>query len=399
MIIQSKPLAGAHGESVWLLVMSLVCCVCSNDAALAVTPDAMIEEHTRRLGAPSFVAREEAAQQLLEIGRAAVPALKQASRSHDREIRARARRVLALLNKRRRAEDLAAFKQYGTLPAESGYDELPGWNVFSAKHGEDVASRAMFARIFDSEWQMLTEYFSTQDPLRRQALTTERHERIKQLFGNRGVGLGTSLAFFFLGSENPDQLRIHADLHTWIHHPELRGLLLQTMRADADERRIARKIVGSWLVAASGAHISDAAALQTAVSFGLYDESSDITRRVLTDVEAMPQSKSSAMQAIVRRNDKSQIELIEPYLTDKTLLGTVGKRERQLRDVALASLMQLHGHDVGKIGIRPIVERPVPDAFAFRSLGFESEEDREKAFEIYEQLQAAKQKAPSATEK
>jgi hypothetical protein len=103
------------------------------------------------------------------------------------------------------------------------------------------------------------------------------------------------------------------------------------------------------------------------------------------------------MQAIVLRDDKSQIGLIEPYLEDKTHLGTTGKRVRQLRDVALASLMRLNGHDVRKIGLTSI--NATHGAFSYSTLGFISEADREKAFNIYRDLQAAKQARQSKNDK
>jgi len=92
------------------------------------------------------------------------------------------------------------------------------------------------------------------------------------------------------------------------------------------------------------------------------------------------------MESIVVRNDRSQLKLIEAFLEDRTILGTSKQRTLQLRDVALASVMQLKGYDVSKIGVR-LTGKSTIVAFEYQSLGFITEGDRTKAFETYRKLE------------
>lgn len=360
--------------------------------------EADVAKKIRQLGAGSFVARETATQQLLQLGETAEQALIEASENSDREIRARSQRVLALVRQNRRADKLAAFRQSGQLLSKAQQHSLPGWEEFSERYGNDLDCRNTFARMFESEWNLLTEYFSDAPPNKRKTLTSARHQRLQQAgLGNQNYSVGTMLTFFFLATEHPTDFELHGHVYTFVRHRAMQPLLLSTLRSDAAERQLVRKMIGDWILAASGPHISDRIALQTALYYKMHNEGSIIAKRVLTDNNALPMSKSMAMQAIVLRDDKSQIGLIEPYLEDKTHLGTTGKRVRQLRDVALASLMRLNGHDVRKIGLTPI--NATHGAFSYSTLGFISEADREKAFKIYRDLQAAKQASQSKNDK
>ena len=89
--------------------------------------EADVAKKIRQLGAGSFVARETATQQLLQLGETAEQALIEASENSDREIRARSQRVLALVRQNRRADKLAAFRQSGQLLSKAQQHSLPGW--------------------------------------------------------------------------------------------------------------------------------------------------------------------------------------------------------------------------------------------------------------------------------
>lgn len=385
-----KPSSSPDRTSPFSRTELLTICLCLASVAVAAD-EASIGRYVRQLGAASFVAREDAAVQLLTIGAAAVPALRDAAGASDREVRVRAKRVLELIHRNRRNEDLAAFKSHGTLPEDAPYAELPGWAAFSTRYGRDSAARATFALMFEAEWNLLMEFFATESPDDHRTLTSRRYETLTHARpGTQHFSVGTMLAFLFLAAEQPEEFKLHREIYSFVQHRELRRLLVPDQRGSSDERQLARKIVGDWLVSASRAQLSEVVSLQAARYFRMHDVGSKIAKRVLTDGDSLPLSKSSAMQAIVLRGDKTQIPLIEAFLTDTTRLSTVGQRVCELRDVALASLMQLNGHDVRKIGVTPTPHNALA-AFSYNTLGFISEEDRQAAFKTYEDLQAAKQ--------
>src|SRR5262245_26095389 len=80
-------------------------------------------ELVRRLGDPSYLTREWAAQDLLALGTRARPALLEGLKSADAEIKARCRDLLPLLGLTEQDRLLGAFVQTGKFPPM----RLPGW--------------------------------------------------------------------------------------------------------------------------------------------------------------------------------------------------------------------------------------------------------------------------------
>ena len=89
--------------------------------------------------------------------------------------------------------------------------------------------------------------------------------------------------------------------------------------------------------------------------------------------------------------DKSQAQILEPLLEDATVIRRNGKRQRQIRDDALACLMYMHGHDVSKIGVR-IAASSTQYLFEYSSLGFDSDADREQAMQQWLAIKAGSEK-------
>ena len=344
-----------------------------------------------RLGAKSFVAREDAAQRLLEMGVAARQSLLEASKASDREIRDRSKRILSLIEGQQRDKQITAFRN--AKPVAADVATLPGWKQFSERYGNDASARGLYAKMLESEWDLLTEFFYTpvspNEPgvtaAQRRAMSTQRFKQLQQSrIGYQNYDIGTMLSFFFVANQDPASFELHSQLYSFVRHRKTHELLLGRARSEAAERRMARKIIGDWLVSASDGFLNERLALQTTQMYRLFEEGSVIAKRVLTSDTSLAVSKSTAMETIVLRGDKEQIVLIEPFLKDKTRLSVNGKRERQLRDVALACVMELHGYDISKIGARRSTNTTL--AFDYNSIGFISDADREKAFRHYEAL-------------
>ena len=151
-----------------------------------------------------------------------------------------------------------------------------------------------------------------------------------------------------------------------------------------------RKIVGDWLLVTNGSHLDERLCLQATLLYGMHDVGSVIAEHSLKRPTSSPMSKDMAIQAIVLRNEVSAAPLVEPYLTDTTVLGSKDRKETQLRDVALAALMKLYGHDLTAIGVRARNSRNRYLAFEYGTVGFASEAERSEAFKTYHRLQAEK---------
>lgn len=348
--------------------------------------DELVAKVVRQLGSSNFVTREEATQRLLLLGGAAEAALNEALKHGDREIRERSSRVLNLIRQRERETKLIAFRESS---AEHDVDSFPGWRQFSERFGSDGAARDLYAQMLHDEWSLLEKFFDNELREQQRSLTSRRYlGLLRSQVGYPNYSVGTMLTFFFIAAESPNSFDHHPQLSSWVRHRKLTALLSAGNPDQATpEGKLVRKVVGAWIMAASGLHLNDRLALQLTMLYQLREEGRMIAEKVLKEDESLPLSKSMAMQAIVLRHDTTQIKLIEPYLEDATILSTTGKRQRQLRDIALACLMQLNGHDVAQIGVKPL-RNTMHYAFDYNSLGFTSDEDRERAFELFRKLQA-----------
>ena len=272
---------------------------------------------------------------------------------------------------------------------------LPGWRQFISSYGESPAARQVFARILSAEWSTLERYFNTPDEKRTPAmlrtLTTNRYVSVQR----SGVGfhdyeLGTLLCFFFLAADEPANIDLHPQLYSFLRHQGMSPLLANLTPTDqVSESQIVRKMVGKWLEASAGKHLNDRLAIQTSLLYHFHAEGRILSKRVLTNERSIVSSKTKAMESIVMRGDKSQMELIEPFLDDKTILGETAKRERQMRDVALTCLLMLNDFDVSELGVR-VMRNSVYNAFDYSTVGFISDNDRERALKIYRDIKSAR---------
>lgn len=381
---------------IWIVFAAA--CV-ADDPVDASTSDADIQKLIQQLASKSFLTREQAMQSLFELGATAESALGKAASGSDREVRRRSKRVLDAIQLRRRESVLAAFKS-GTLSANEE-QELPGWKLFSEKYSASSAAREIYAKMLESEWQLLSDFFvraKDQPAAILRVLASHRFQQLQRSrIGYNSYPVGTMLTFFFLAGEAPESFDQHTQLYTFVRHRLMTPLMgnIDNNELAITESKVVRKLVGNWIVSASGTHFNDRLALQTTLQYRLDKEAGMVAERVLTDENSLPISISMAMQSVAIRKDKSQLKLIEPYLKDKTRLNATGQRERQLRDIALPCAMLLYGFEVEQIGVKS-VKNATNTAFDYNTIGFISEQDRKKAFEKFEELLKARRKAEAS---
>ena len=379
----------------------------------------------RDLGAGQFVVRENATKQLFDLGvgkqrTIVVDEITRASQESDREVRERAKRILALIQQRLREDGLKEFLAGGE------FKNVPGWKSFSEKYGESEASRSVFTTILKEEWDLLAtclpankesssgdtrpeqddekiddsaenQLLTSQIVVRRNAINRRHADVMNGRYNYQNIPLGTLLSFFLVGEAAPESFDKSSQLfHMMLSAPLLRQHLVGTPKEDSPGR-IIRQIVANWMMAAIK-HSSryEAQALSTAMANQMTEESKQVAAHILQNDNSLVTTKRSAMQAFVVLRDPNGIELIEPYLTDETLL-TPRRKKLQLRDMALTCLMDLHGHDVAEIGVKRLPSYGNP--FDFPSLGFESDEERQKAFDLFEELQDEKARKKRESER
>ena len=103
-----------------------------------------IDRLVARLSNPRYIIRQQAEAELLKIGPAARDALDRAAKSHDYELRRRAKFLLATLDDLELHRRLRLFVEQGTIP---GRPEFKPWKSFSDVVGDDRAARELFAAV------------------------------------------------------------------------------------------------------------------------------------------------------------------------------------------------------------------------------------------------------------
>ncbi len=373
-----------------------------------------IHKLIRELGATQFVARENATKQLFQmgIGEDAEIALKEitrASQESDREVSERAKRILDLVKARVRDEGLKDFL------AGKDIENVPGWKRFSKTYGTSDVSRSVFTMILKEEWELLATCIekdtaadsdkgegksavAAPQVANRQTAINVRYAEVMNGYqhGWRNIPLGTVLAFYLIGEATPESFNRNTEFFSMmLSHPMLRQNLVGTPRDN--KQKIIRQIVGNWMLTTikyNSAH--DTQALTTAMTNRMADETKVLAAHILKNPDSSVVAKRSAMEKLAFLRDTNGIEFIEPYLTDKTLLSPRLKK-LQLRDIALTCLMDLHGHDVAEIGVERMASYGNP--YVLASLGFENEEQRQEAFNLFEELQDEKARKKREAEK
>lgn len=386
-----------------LSVLTLLLCLTTWQPCIGDESQLSAEAAVRKLGANSFLERENASQQLILMGTQAESALVAAENGSDREIQDRARQVLRLIREKSRADLLAAFQKTKSPDVDANQTvaknlpdkNLPGWSEFVERFGDSAASREIYATILRAEWDLIADCVSTDDFQRRNRLMKHSHDNSRRGVYSYNSEAGTALALFFVYAQYPESPgpKLHQTLFQYMGNPHVKEKLTSGSQNKA-ARDLVRELVGDWVIAVSEPELNvrnaPLLALQQARIYGLVKPSRVIAQRVLENKDSLPVIKRNAIESIVLRDDRSQVGLIEPYLDDKTVLSTSKLRIVQLRDVALASVMHLKGHDLNAIGAKLRPPSSTRNAFEPQSIGFITEGDRKKAFETFRKLEEKK---------
>ena len=124
----------------------------SPSTSVPIQTSQLVTQLVEQLGDARFDTRERATRRLIEIGSVALPALKQASLSKDREMRARAARALRIVFRRDLQQRRAAFLRESDSDRDFG---LAGWRKFRVLVGDTPINRALFIEMHRSESELV----------------------------------------------------------------------------------------------------------------------------------------------------------------------------------------------------------------------------------------------------
>jgi hypothetical protein len=362
-----------NGKCTLVLAALLLSCSAVRAGETASPTDAAAL--VRRLGDDEFEIRTQAAQRLTEMGKAAEAALREGLKSDDAEIRRECRWLLKLAL---RSELEVALDAYLADGEEKHFLKLKAWEPLRQVIGADAAARSFFVAMACSEPDLL-EKVGQKESVVEEQLTQRCVQLLQSLRGTSGTRATISLeqvAVLLYVAGDPG-LTPSAQVHNSIH-----TLLLQPgPRTGLETNTAARKLLVRYFQRRTDPAVQN----QNLTFLSLHNitEGADWALKLAKDKEATPETRATAIEAVGRLGGKRYQKEVEAFLDDTAVVGTFTIKshscQTEVRDVALAALVQLTEQ---KLTDYPF---PYPQAcpnlarYVPRCLGFAEEKDRETA--------------------
>ena len=340
-----------------------------------LTPEQLVQQ----LGDARFSQRQIATEALTQRGVAAIDAVRAGIESKDPEIRFRSRAILRVIRHLERERLINAF--IAGLEVETA-DELPGWTDFQTMVGQTSNSKALFVQMLESEWAFLDAVYQN-DPTLAGSLLANRCQTVKMMQGRRPVTIGNIAALVFVSAREDVDIADQSFLMRLLYsNPDLD----RAMRAGT-YRESLRAIMGAMV----GKETYDSTLVQR-LNFSLkYGLKQGLTpaRTVLRDRLGAPHDRQYSILTLAKLGQKSDSALIDSMLDDS---GVVASHHRinnvrittQVRDIALASLIQLSGASFADYGMPAVGEHPTR-MLNHSTVGFATDEARVKAIAKWKQ--------------
>jgi hypothetical protein len=343
----------------------------------------------RQLGDAEYTVRKQAYQELARMGRAAEAALRAGVQNDDVEVRRQCDRLLALA---RRSEVEIVLDAFLMDPDEQRIQKLTAWPRFRKVLGADQEARALFVAMHAAELPLLETLDG--NPKEVGAKMTARCRELQELLvqhrapGEYVAGRGTVAALLFLATDD----RVTADhsavslLCSLLYQPEPS----QWLKNSAGARQL--------LVALAQKRGDPATQQQLLYLFGnlRLKEGLDWAVQLVRARQTPEFNRGLALSLVGCLGNGEHLALLEPLLSDTGEVTRInfgqGQSVVQVRDVALAITIQLHGQNPGDFGFNDIRHQGVANPLAGTRpyywpyyCGFSSNDNREAAFQKWKE--------------
>lgn len=345
-----------------------------------------------QLGAKSYTKREQARQELLEIGIAAKPALAWGMKHDDLEIRLGAHRIMIQIMQYDFDARIEAFlNDSGT----DGTHDLPGWPLFRKQVGDTQTTRRLYADMLRAENDLITAVGRNDTSLeqllidRIQYLTSSR----AIINGQRPTLTGATLAtILFAGIEarkspstGPMTQTVSLStsrIYSILNYTATRQAILQ----GAYSSQI-KQLLSGWIdrLSDSQEQYGWSYAMQLALKFDLREQGPKVARKVLKNPGTTSSSIPYAAIVLGRFGTAEDIKELEPHLYDTQVFHTWSNRQLkkepiriQVRDAVLAMIIRLNGEDPAAYGFK-LLQADETTIYKVYTLGFLEDSERDAA--------------------
>lgn len=341
-----------------------------------------------QLGDRAFVARQRAERRLLELGEAAESALEAAARHPDAEIRGRAARLRKRLAALQFESRLEAFLRG---PQTSGRGELPGWSAYERAVGDSAESRELFVAMQRAAADLLRD--QAQGPRQAsQALvawceTTLVYRSAAGAAANHNELVGLVAAELLVAGD--DLVAVDEQTLTVLTRTAMAALPGEVHTSGRGP--LLRKLLERWMQRAGDSAQASFQKLVLGLSLKL-PEAAIAARRLVGAERTHPVYRAEGAAALGRIGTLDDLPRLAPLLAETAVCSPQqrdkGRIETQVRDVALAAMVQLAGEKLVDYGFdSPLSQSPF--GFDRAKLGFHDAAQREAALRRWQERHPA----------
>ena len=326
-----------------------------------------------QLGDDRFALRERATSRLIAIGVRAREALQSGIASGDQEVRFRSRAVLAIIRDLDLHQRLDDFAEDSNVSHDYG---LPGWRRFRELTGGNPGAKPLFVGMYRAEAKLMESADQTPHEI---GLAVDRRcfelQQSVQFLGIRHSTNSVAALLFLLEIED---VPLHPPTNSALNFFCRQGDVAKATRS-GPSRFAFHQMLGKWLSR------EENEPPRQALILGMQLDIHEIlprARRILRDPAGMAFDRQYAILAIAKFGDQADIPVLEELLDDRVVCTQVHRRDIrvsvQVRDVALAALLHLDKPNFSESAYPSLLRRP-PFVFKLSSLGFETDEQRQRA--------------------
>lgn len=359
-------------------------------SAPETSPASSARSLVQQLGSAKYREREAAAARLLKMGRAAVEALSAGRSSSDPEVSNRCQQLLP----QAKAFDLAQRLDHFVADKEGLLShDLPWWKELRVVIGDDPKARGFYATMVRSCGTMLES--TLEDPSQMtERLTMRAQEMYFDIYGNPFAGFRGEVP---PGRYDPSEVAAMMLMMTSAHYKPTQpdwlfssvygspGPFLDRLKKDDSEGTLYRKVFFHHVTA----RMDDNTLNQVVYLLAQYriPGSAEVFVKALADKKATQMyTKAQVIAGLATIGTKEHAKSLEPFLKDTTSVQPffVGRGGQQgtvrMQDIALASIIHLHGKDPKAFGFAQWRLYP-GQMIPYHQLGFSTDEERKVAFE------------------
>ena len=328
------------------VLLAFVAPVAANTPSLSREDTEKAMQLLRKLGAKEYRIREGASVELVRMGRAVEPILRQGMTDSDPEIRYRSRYLLPLAMTYDLEKRIKAF-----LADKDDKSPLPGWAKFKDIVGDDAKTREMFSSMHRYDTALI-ELMDKNAPGLQAKLSTQCNDF---MLSRNGQGFNAPvhleqvavLLFAVADAKLKADMSVRSNLSSALYMASYAPSGKNVLKGNDVVRKLVVKYLNNWN------EFSINNDVYVLINLDL-KEGTQIAREMLKKSSGSAYGRAMAMGALAKLGGKEVIPEILPFIEDKascgdTQFGFNNKNvtiHTQLRDVALALLVHLTGQNL-----------------------------------------------------